>query len=271
LGVLYGFGRLDNLDEEGNFGAVDLVPAFLVYFGVSFIVIFFNSALVACAFERLRGGSPNLRYGLRASYRRVGSILGWALFATTFGLVFDSLKRSDHIIAKIIGWVLSSIWAFTTFLVVPVLVIEGIAPVAAIKRSSQLLGDTWGNQVVANFGFTLAYVAVVVLAVIPIAIGAAIAPEAAIALGLLVSLPVAALGFAVLLAMDGIFKAALYQYATTGVAHNYFPTTVLSHAYVDKSDRGNWGSGGDGPDDRGLRAADVGRDTMYRSGGPPSF
>ena len=40
-----------------------------------------------------------------------------------------------------------------TFFVVPIIVSENIGPINAIKRSTSLFKQTWGDQVVANFGF----------------------------------------------------------------------------------------------------------------------
>ena len=43
-------------------------------------------------------------------------IFGWACFSTTIGLVLESIRSSDSIVAKILAWVLSSIWGYMTFL-----------------------------------------------------------------------------------------------------------------------------------------------------------
>jgi hypothetical protein len=73
FGAFYASGTFDRYGEDGGATPLDLGIMFLAYLGVAFVVIYFNAALIACAFERLRGGSPNLRYGLRSSNRRIGS------------------------------------------------------------------------------------------------------------------------------------------------------------------------------------------------------
>ena len=245
LGIFSGTGGLDRIETE-TYTAADIALGLAFYGGASFIVIFFNAALVAAARERLRGGNPNLRFGLRASWRRKWTILAWALIAATVG--------------RINGYILSAVWGFMTFLVIPVLVAEGVGSIEAMGRSTALLKKTWGEQVVSNFGFALAYIAVVIAAVIPVAVGAAIDPLAAIVLGALISIPIVALGFAAIQAMEGIFRAALYQFAAEGTSSDYFPEGILRKAYVGKEDRGGWGSGGGtwggGPSDGGSPRSD---------------
>ena len=63
-------------------------------------------------------------------------------------------------------------WSLATFLVVPVLVAEGLGPIDAVRRSSQLLKRTWGEQIAGNVGvgavFFLAFVVAIVLGVVPV-------------------------------------------------------------------------------------------------------
>ena len=42
-----------------------------------------------------------------------------------------------------------------TFLVLPVLVFEGIGPIAAVKRSGELFKHTWGENLMTNAGIGL--------------------------------------------------------------------------------------------------------------------
>jgi hypothetical protein len=42
-------------------------------------------------------------------------------------------------------------WSLVTFLVLPVLAFEGVGPFAAMKRSTALFRERWGQQVTGNF------------------------------------------------------------------------------------------------------------------------
>ena len=57
MGVGFGIGAFDRL-EEGTSGVIDLFVLFAFYVASYFVLIFFNSALVYAAHERLAGGDP---------------------------------------------------------------------------------------------------------------------------------------------------------------------------------------------------------------------
>lgn len=58
----------------------------------TFIAIFFNVALAACAARSMRGEDTKVREGIKAALRRIGPILGWTLVATTVGLILRALE-----------------------------------------------------------------------------------------------------------------------------------------------------------------------------------
>jgi hypothetical protein len=132
----------------------------------------------------------------------------------------------NNFLGQIAISMVGGVWAYLTFFVVPVLVAEGVGPIEAIKRSKGMFTRTWGNQFAASFGFGLVYLLAAVGAFIPSAILFFIHPILGIAGG--------AFFFAIALgsvaALEGIFKAALYQHAA-GETTVEFDTTTLSGAY----------------------------------------
>ena len=68
-------------------------------------------------------------------------------------------------------------WSVATFLVVPVLVVEKVGPLDAIKRSASLLRKTWGEQLVGNFGIGLVFGLLVLLVVLLLGVGAVDRPH----------------------------------------------------------------------------------------------
>ena len=52
-----------------------------LYFVLAYITIFFNSALISAAHERLEGGDPTVGSALRGAASRAGRILPWALIS----------------------------------------------------------------------------------------------------------------------------------------------------------------------------------------------
>jgi hypothetical protein len=234
--VWLGSGGLDRWNDEA-FGIVDLVLIFIFYFVTSTVVIFFNSALIAAANIRLEGGDPTLSDGFRIAFSRIGAILGWAAIAATVGLVLQALRERGGAAGAIVSLIGNMAWSVITFLVVPILVVEGVGPIEAIKRSASLLRKTWGEQIVGNFSIGLviglAFVAVLVAGGLVAGLLFSLVP----ALGVLaVAVLVAGLIILGLIgsALSGIFNVALYRYAVGEDSSRFFPQETLSGAFRQK-------------------------------------
>ena len=120
-------------------------------------------------------------------------------------------------------------------LVVPVLVIEGVGPVEAIKRSAGLLKKTWGEQIVGNFSIGLIFVLVTVLVIllgIPFFILAVSLESLAliIAFGVIFVLVLVFLGL-INSTLTGIYVAAVYRYAAEGEASGFFNEELIQGAF----------------------------------------
>ncbi len=228
-GIGLSVGTFDRAAAEGaeeSLGAVDAVLGLVFVFVSSAIVIFFNAALVAAALERLRGGDPNIGSGLRAASARLPQILAWALISVIVSIILQALRERGGIAGQVASWIGGVAWSLATFFVIPVLVAEGVGPIEAIKRSSGLLRQTWGRQFAASFGFGLVSILAVILALIPAAILFFVHPI----LGIAVGVPLVALAIGTVTALEGIFKAALYDFANGETPHG-FDRSTLANAY----------------------------------------
>ncbi len=229
-GATGAIGRLQDVQAESvGLTGGDLGLLFIAYFALSFIVIYFNTALVGAAMIRIRGGDPTVRDGLAIANSRLPQILGWSLISGTVGLILRVLREQagDNMFGQIIISMVGGVWAYLTFFVVPTIVVEGAGPIEAIKRSSSLLKRTWGEQVVSSFGFGLLFVAAVVVGILPALVIAQISPVAGIAVGVLT----VGLAAAMVSSLEGIFKAALYEYAAENVVADEFSQELLRGSY----------------------------------------
>ena len=136
-------------------GPIVYLTTFVAYFVLSFVVIYFNTALVAAAYERLAGGDPTLKSALSEANRHLPVILGWSGVSATVSMVLKQLEERAGFIGVIVARLAGLAWTLVTFLVIPVFVIEGLGVVDAIKRSAEIFKETWGENMVANVGFGL--------------------------------------------------------------------------------------------------------------------
>ncbi|MDO9445537.1 MAG: DUF6159 family protein, partial [Dehalococcoidia bacterium] len=192
MGLAASTGTLDRVQTASETGSAegatmtDGVLGFAMLFVVTFIVLFFNTALIASAMLRLRGGDPNVGYGLRAASSHVAALLVWALISATVGMILQALRnRTDNFIGRIAIGMVGGVWAYMTFFVVPVIVAQDAGPIEAIKRSSSLFRETWGRQVASSFGFGLVYVGAALIAILPAALLFTISPALGVMLGAL--------------------------------------------------------------------------------------
>lgn len=203
--------------------AVYTVGLFLFYCCNYFVMIFFNAGLIACAEIRMEGGDPTVGDGLRAASARLPAILGWSVVAATVGLVLRMIEERSNIVGKIVAGLLGMAWSLTSFLVVPILVVENEGPVSALKRSASMLKKTWGEQIIGNFSFGLIFMVLSLPAVLLVIAGVVARSVTLIVLGVLAVILIALAQSA----LQGIFQAALYLYMRDGVAPDGFDAGEL--------------------------------------------
>lgn len=231
-------GFFDSLVSGSGNGVLSAIIAFLFYLVNYFVVIFSNAAVVGAATIRLNGGDPTLRDGFRIAFEHVGSILGYAAISATVGMILRAISERGGIVGQIVSGLLGFAWGVVTFLVIPVLVIEGVNPVDAVKRSGQLLRDTWGEQIVGNFGIgAISGLLILGLFVvgIPLIILAASANSVALVILLIALLVLASIGISLITStLNSIYTAAVYNYAVTGTAGEFFSEDLVQGAFRPK-------------------------------------
>jgi hypothetical protein len=222
--------------SQSSFGPVQYFLGFIGYVVLAYITIFFNAALVSAADERMRGGNPSLGSALRGARSRAGQILPWAIVSATVSLVLRSIQERGGFLARIAAGFAGMAWSLVTFLVLPVLVIEGLTVGKAIKRSSELFRRAWGEQVIANAGIGLVGL-VAVIAGLPVLLLAATGIGVLTVIGIGLFAAWVALVLCVTTALSGVFQTALYHYAANDMPPTAFATAELEGAFVPKRNR----------------------------------
>ena len=197
--------KVENLSDTQRY-----LLLFLFYLISYEIILFFNTALIHCSFMVFNGEEPTLKAGLAFSCKKLWTIFIWGVISAIVGVILRIIEDKNEKVAAIIAGILGMLWSVLTFFVLPVMVYENQGVFSAIKRSSALLKDTWGERVGANFAFGLIGILIFVVIGIPVALlfGSLNILAAAVVVG-----AVALLVSAVTSAAETVFKAAAYQYA----------------------------------------------------------
>jgi hypothetical protein len=192
-----------------------LIEASLFCLASYLCVVFFNVALLISTQAALEGRGARLGEGLAGASRRLGAIVGWSLLGAGVGVALRAAEGSSQRVAAVMSAVFGITFTALSFFVLPVLVVEGLGPFAALRRSKELLEESWLDAFIGHV--SLGWFGLV--AMLPVA---ALAYLVWITPGLEETRLVAAAvivvgGFAVTAAMssaaDTIFKLLLYRRA----------------------------------------------------------
>lgn len=215
------------LAARGPSGLVDGAAVLLflaAYFAMVFLSVYCTAALVGAATLKLSGQQPSAADGWRIARARIGRLAVWALITATVGLVIQAVaRRVSGIGGLVIGVAGGFAWGVATYFMIPVLLYEDQRPWPALKRSGHLFTSTFGRTLVSNLALGLllglGIVVAVILAVVGLLIAGGLVAGGSLVLGLILFGVGLAIGVMVALigsAAEGILRAALYRYATTG-------------------------------------------------------
>ncbi len=232
-------GLMDSLFSE-KIQIAGFVVIFLFYI-VQYTVIFFaNTALVGAAVVRLRGGNPTVGQGFQIAFSRLLNIVGYAIIAATVGMLLRAISERSRGLGRMAISLIGFAWNIATFLVVPVLAVEGVGPIDAIKRSVYLLRKTWGEQIAGNIGigtvFGLISFGIVILGMVFAGIAFIVLESAALAMAMIVLMVIALILVGLINStLSGIYAAAVYQYAETGHTGGFFDDSVVQRTFTPRS------------------------------------
>ena len=209
-------------EEERQATNSYLAWIFLTYMVGSIIVVFWNSAIIVSAHERLTGGDPTIMTGIKAAFSRIHIIILWGIIAGTVGLLLriarDAISNKKapaalKILAGIMLWIVEIAWWMYTFFIIPMIVLEKKGIGDGLRGGRALFGKTWGENVTSGLG--IGFISLVGI-VFSLAVAGLIYFTISPTVGIIVA--VALIGIIVLWTntAEVVVVAALYEYAKTG-------------------------------------------------------
>ena len=213
IGSLFIFGFPKGVEEtdgdvESYLGGTSIFLLFGFYVINYFIVYFFNVALIHCTRLYFRGEEVSVRAGIQFAFSRIGAIFSWSLVAATVGLILKAIQENSDLFGKIITGIIGVVWNIATFFVVPVLAYENTGPIEAIKRSSKIMKENWGESLTASFSFGLfQFLAIIIIGIPLYLIGSIFDPIT----GIILAVTGGFLIFSIFSAAENIFISAVYH------------------------------------------------------------
>ena len=201
------------------YAALGVALFLLAYFAMAFLSIYCTAALVGAATLKLNGQQPTAADGWRVARSRVGRLLAWAILTATVGLLIQAISsRVRGVGGVLIAGIGGASWAVVTYFIIPVILYEDQGAWRSLSRSGKLFISTFGRSIVSNVVVGLIIAAGLFAGVVLVVVGALLLGTSlylgigVIVLGLAIGAVVVLIGSAA----EGILRAALYRYATTG-------------------------------------------------------
>ena len=208
-------------EEERQATSSYMAWIFLTYMVGSIIVVFWNSAIIVSAHERLTGGDPTIMTGIKAAFSRIHIIKLWGIIAGTVGLLLriarDAISNEKapgalKILASIMLWIVEVAWWIYTFFIIPMIVLEKKGIREGLRDGRSLFGKTWGENITSGLGIGLITLFGIIVSLLIGYLIFMISPIAGIVIA------AALIGILILWTntAEVVVVAALYEYAKTG-------------------------------------------------------
>jgi hypothetical protein len=232
-------------EETANSGTsvMGVVLTFFYFFALYIVVVYTKVAITGAVLIRLEGGNPTVNDGFQIASGLLGVIIPFAAVNAVVSLLTSMIRgnsrNSDNFVYAIIGSILAGIidaaWSVATYLAIPVIVVEKVDAMEAIKRSGSLVRDTWGRQIAGSvsMGAVFGLISVVVFFVsLPLLVIAFNSGSIALGLFMIALLVLVFVGISLVsAALDSIYRLALYRYAHDQKVEVY-DEAVLRGAFV---------------------------------------
>ena len=229
-------GQGGSSSDEYTFGPVQWILTAALYLVSAYVVIFFNAALVYAADAHLHGVTVSVGDAIKFAASKTSVLLPWAIVSATVSMVLRAIEERAGIFGTIIAGIAGVAWSLVTFLVLPVLVVEGLGPIKAVKRSGELFKRAWGEQVMANFGIGLITFGAIIVGLIPAGLLMMLGTFGIIS-GVVLFILWVSVVMVISQSVQGILSMALYRYATDGQVQG-FDTSQLQGAFQPRKRRG---------------------------------
>jgi hypothetical protein len=182
---------------------------------------------------------------LEIANSRLHRLLPWALVSATVTMILRAIEERFGFVGSLVASLVGLAWNLVTFLTVPILVLEDLGVGAALRRSKDLFKKTWGENVVGQAGLGIVGFLAMLPGLLVIGIGAALGTFGVVVFGAIgvVWIVVAA---TVVAALSGIYRTALFHYASTGQVPSDFAGIDFQATFRPRTDRGPGASGGFG-------------------------
>ena len=126
--------------------------AFAVLIAVlaAFVHVFTQATVMAAANQRFEGQAPTVGTGLGQAKTQFGNLTKFALLEATVGTILRAVRENLQMLGNFISFAGGLAWAVSSYFALPVILFEGLGPIASVKRSVSIIKEKWGSALRLN-------------------------------------------------------------------------------------------------------------------------
>ncbi len=223
-------------------GGISIYAFWIIYLIlVYFIAVFFEAAIISSATIRLHGKSPTFSDGIKTPLKKLFPLFTWAITSLIVNGLLKALKGDGRgkstgmqIGTRAAAAILGIAWALLTLFVIPVMLFEHLSLFSSIKRSKDLFIKTWGESVTAQFSTSIIFGLLILPSIILLLLSWLSGSIILIVIMLIIFLICLAIISVLSTSINGILKAGLYYYATTGKIPRTYKKETFERMFVKK-------------------------------------
>ncbi len=230
-------GAFDGQMNQAASSALDYVLMFLFYFGLTFIGLFFNTAIITSVNRTIRGENNTFFDGIGSAFKNIHKVFIWAIISSTISTILKIIQDRVPFVAKIVIAIVGAVWNIATFFAFPLMILGDRGAFSAIKESPQMFKKGWGETVATNVGVGLFFVVLIFslgFLSILMFVGALVMGSVILSS---VTIIVFVLGLAIFLLLsattDAVLKTLLYVYIQEESLPEYVDVDLLGEMFKE--------------------------------------
>lgn len=228
--------------------ALGYLILFVYYVLAFFIVNIYSAGLVSNVLDLFQGQAKHYKDYMKAARAKSGKLFIFSVIEATVGLILRVIAERSKLLGRIIVYILGAAWSLARLFVVPVIVTTDDNAVAAIKRSTQLLISTWGENLAGRVSFAgiafLVYLFILLpISLVLIFLGAAIGHVVGAIVGAVLAI-LLYIAFSILVSTaSSVMNTALFYYAQNRQVPPAFDPSLINSVFISRKRKNLLGLG----------------------------
>jgi hypothetical protein len=186
-----------------------------------------------------QGNSKPYKEYMRRAWSKGLTLFIFSVMEATIGLILRVIVERSKLLGRLVAWILGALWSIARLFVIPIIVSSDVSAPGAIKQSTILLKNTWGENIVSRASFGLGVFLIYLLILIPVTIGllilgAVLGGFLGAMIGLLLVI-IIFIGFSIIVsAASSVLNTALFYYAQYKQIPAAFDADLINNAFVNR-------------------------------------